>query len=362
MNDLEYYDGGELTARQDSVVANPFGSPSVPAFGGNTAIAKAVSEKFSEMQARMMIAQQFPRDEAKAMDGILNACRREGLAVKGTYCYARGGQNITGPSIRLAEEILRHWKHVSARWSEVERREDSSVIECSAWDMESNILETRTVVVPHYRTTKKGKTRLTDERDINELLANQASRRLRMCILALIPGDVVEAAVEQCRKTVVVKCNVTPERVQDMLAKFAQIGVTQTQIEKRIQRKVAAIAPAQFVSLGEIYNSINDGMSLASDWFEEDKQEPVVESPHQSQTEALKGALKRTRSLKKAPDAEPALIPASRFESYKAAIENAATRDDLERLGEEISNSELAETETTDLFKLIDATSEKKGL
>jgi len=361
MNDLTYYQEDALDVRQNSGnVANPFGAPSVPAFGGNVAIAQAVSEKFSEMQARMMIAQQFPRDEAKAMDGILNACRREGLAVKGTYCYARGGQNISGPSIRLAEEIMRHWKHIDARWKEVERGDDYSTVECTAWDMSSNIIASRVVRVPHYRDTKSGRKRLTDERDINEMLANQAARRLRMCILSLIPGDVVEAAVDQCHKTVAIKCDISPARIQGMLEQFAKYGVSQAQIEKRIQRKISAIAPAQFVSLMDVFNSLRDGIGVVSDWFEEEQQQEALEAPRQTQAEALKITLKRSRVKKEQP--VEVQQQASPFEMYKTAIENADSRESLEKLGQDVSNSELPQGEATDLFKLIDSVADSKGL
>ena len=41
----------------------------------------------------------------------------------------------------------------------------------------------------------------TDPRDIYEMVANQGARRLRACILGIIPGDVVGASVEECQKT-----------------------------------------------------------------------------------------------------------------------------------------------------------------
>ena len=41
----------------------------------------------------------------------------------------------------------------------------------------------------------------TEDRDIYELEANMSARRIRACILQMIPGDVTDAAVAACRMT-----------------------------------------------------------------------------------------------------------------------------------------------------------------
>jgi hypothetical protein len=100
------------------------------------------------------------------------------------------------------------------------------------------------------------------------MVANQGARRLRACILGIIPGDVIEEAVKQCEATMNMRAQVTPERTASLLEKFAEFKVTKAQIEKRIQRHLDALTPALMVNLGKIYNSLKDGMSGPSDWFE----------------------------------------------------------------------------------------------
>jgi hypothetical protein len=95
------------------------------------------------------------------------------------------------------------------------------------------------------------------------------------------PGDVTDAAVEQCESTLHSKCDTGPEAVKKMLDVFAGYGITKEQIEIRIQRKIDAITPAQFLGLRKIYNSLKDGMSTPADWFavtevKAKKNEPVV--------------------------------------------------------------------------------------
>ena len=78
--------------------------------------------------------------------------------------------------------------------------------------------------------------------------------------------------------------------------------MTKQQIETRIQRKIEAIAPAQFVKLTEIFNSLKDGMSEPSDWFEVATEE-AESAP--SAADALKETLKSSRAPKAAKKAEP---------------------------------------------------------
>jgi len=221
----------------------------------------------AETQAALIIAKRFPRDTLAAIDRISNACARPGLAEASLYEYSRGGTNITGPSIRLAEAIAQNWGNLQFGIRELEQRDGVSTVEAFAWDIETNTRQLKVFQVAHKRHTKKGAYKLEDPRDIYEMVANQGARRMRACILGIIPGDVVEDAVRQCEHTLKTKAEVTPDRLSVLLTKFAEYGVKKAQIELRIQRRVDAITPAQMINLGKIYNSLKDGMSVPSDWF-----------------------------------------------------------------------------------------------
>ena len=262
----------------ENLPANPFnpagGGGIVNAGRGSIQDTQVATKELGEIQARVFLAKQFGRNPAEAYDRIMNACQRIGLASVAIYTYSRGGSNINGPSIRLAEEIIRDWGNIDCGWVELQRTETESTVRAYAWDLETNAYNQVVFVVPLQRT-KKDRNRggyitnkLTDERDIYELLANNAARRMRACILKLIPGDIIEAAVDQCHKTLVTHCEITPDRIKKMIAAFGEYGVSKAQIEARIQRKLESIAPAQFVKLMEIYNSLKDGMSEPADWFD----------------------------------------------------------------------------------------------
>ena len=79
-------------------------------------------------------------------------------------------------------------------------------------------------------------------------------------------------------------------------------GVIQDMIEKKIQRRLDSITPAQVVSLRKIYNSLKDGMSKPSDWFEDIKDKVDFTSKAAATVAKINDAAKVKDIL---PDSEP---------------------------------------------------------
>lgn len=248
---------------------NPFGASTVPARATNNAAADAGQQReIAEVQAAMVIAKRFPRNPIASTDRILQACMRPTLAEGALYSYARGGTDITGPSIRLAEAMAQAWGNIQFGVRELEQRGGESTVEAYAWDLETNTRQSKVFQIQHERHTKNGAKKLTDPRDIYELVANNGARRLRACILGVIPGDVTEAAVKQCEETLHASADTSPDALKKLQAAFAAIGVPQESLEKHIQSRLESIRPAQIIRLRKIYASIKDEMSAPGDWFE----------------------------------------------------------------------------------------------
>lgn len=258
----------------------------------------------AEVQGAIVLAKKFPRSPKEALDRIKIACQRPGLADQSLYSYARGGTDITGPSIRLAEAIAQNWGNLQFGIKELEQRNGESTVEAFCWDMETNVRQVKAFQVKHERHTKKGKYALEDPRDIYEAVANQGARRLRACILGIIPGDITEEAVSECENTLKAKADTSPEALKKLLDAFAAYKVTKEQIEKRIQRHLDAITAAQLIQLRKIYNSLKDGMSSPADWFE--ILAPVAEEKS-SATENLKDKIRKGKPAT-AQEAEPEKI------------------------------------------------------
>jgi hypothetical protein len=226
------------------------------------------SRAVAEVQAQYVIAKKFPRDENASYMRIMKACERPFLAEQAMYVYPRGGVSVTGPSIRLAEAMAQAWGNVDCGVREISQSDGMSVAEAYAIDLETNTRTVKTFHVPHTRDTKQGKKKLTDSRDIYEAVANQGARRLRACILAVIPGDVCDAAVAQCEKTLRSSDVPIEDQIRKLVMAFDEIGVKTDHLEKRLGHKLDATIPQEIVTLRGIYKSIKDGMADRSQFFD----------------------------------------------------------------------------------------------
>lgn len=227
-----------------------------------------ISRVAAEVQAAMVVARRFPRDEIRARDRIKTACSRHGLAEVSQYEFSRGGQKIAGPSIRLLEVVAGAWGNLDFGFTELERKPGSSTVLAYCWDLETNTRSTRIFDVPHKRDTRSGSYALTDDRDIYERVANDAQRRVRSCLETVIPGDVVEEAVEQCARTLLGQSKEPfADRVAKMVEAFKAHGVTVAMIEAKLNHPVGSTTPHELARLGRVFNALRDGIGKVEDHF-----------------------------------------------------------------------------------------------
>lgn len=230
-----------------------------------------------EVQVAMVAAKRFPRDEVAAYNRILQDCQRQSLAEKAMYEFPRGGQVVTGPSIHLAKTLARCWGNIDSGFKVLEQGPKESTVMAYCWDLETNYRETKVFTVQHIRETKKGAYPLTDPRDIYEMIANQAARRERSCILSVIPGDVVDAAIGQCNVTLAGKSDMPlMDKVRALVKNFQeQYGVTAEMLEAYIGCKKEAFSQQSVVRLKNVYNTIRDGSASVEQYFDMRKAAPA---------------------------------------------------------------------------------------
>lgn len=230
-----------------------------------------------EVEMAMAMARRFPRDEQAAAAKILSACTRPTLATSACYAYPRGTETVTGPSIRLAEAIAQAWGNLHFGIVELAQGRGESSILAYAWDLESNTKSEKIFTVPHLRHTKSGSYALKDPRDIYEMVANQGARRLRACILAIVPGDVVEAAVRQCEVTAAGEIGDVKDAIPKLLDAYGKLGVSRSMIERRLHHRLEATTQPEILQLRHIYQTIRDGAAGVEQFFEPDP--PAEEKP-----------------------------------------------------------------------------------
>lgn len=232
------------------------------------AVAIEAERAIAEAQGKLVIAKRFPRDPFRAFNQAMEACRRLTFAEEALYKYSRGDGAVSGASIRLAEELARCWHNIEYGLRELSNKNGVSEMEAYAWDLETNTYSSQKFTVRHWRDTKRGGYELTDQRDIYEITANLGARRMRARILAVLPGDLVDAAVAECYKTLAGR-NDEPMtvRLQRVVAKFSKLGVSVAMLESYLKHQLDKTLPDELVDLQAVYNAIKDDNGKIGDYF-----------------------------------------------------------------------------------------------
>lgn len=255
------------------------------------------SRAIAQVQGALIVAQQRPRSEVDAMARIRDACGIQELADRAFYRFPRDGQTVTGPSIHLATELARCWGNVDYGIAELRRdmaRGESEML-AWAWDLETNSRVVNSFIVPHMRDKRGGPVPLRELRDLYENNANQGARRLRECVLRVLPVYVVEEAKRICYETLKEGGGVPiAERRAKTIEAFKRIGVTRRQLEKRMASRIDDLDENDLAQLRVIYTSITRGELDKAEEFPPDQGEEI--------SAAVKG--KATAKAEK-PAAEP---------------------------------------------------------
>lgn len=287
-------------------------------------IETATTRAAQEVQAAMVIAKKFPRNAEQSLQRIKASCERVKLAEKAVYSFPRGVSRVTGPSIRLAEVVAQNWGNLDCGIIELERLPGKSIAMAYAWDLETNTRDTKIFEVPHTRDTRQGPVKLEDSRDIYELVANMGARRKRACILAVIPGDIIEEAEEVCRKTL---SSGHKEPLIDRLRKMADVfkqnwNVSVKQIEARLGHNLEATTEDELVDLRSVFNSLKDGMAKPAQYFGDAASEDI------SEPKATKPAKKSAAAKKAAPKDEKPKNPEPEQPELSDQAEESSSDDD----------------------------------
>mgnify|MGYP003639684519 FL=1 len=303
------------------------------------------------IEASLTVASARPRNEQRAIAQVATSCQRVRLAESATYTYAKGGTDITGPSISLVVQVALAWGNLDWGYRELSRGRGESTVEAYAWDQQTNARYSRQFIVPH-RIRVGGRQRQLREDELSDWIANQAQRRVRTCLENVIPRDVIDEAVDECARTLKANIDLDSTKILAMVEKFAELGVTQEQIAAKLQRSVDAIQPAQYLAMRRIYVAIQDGLQTVSQAFPQvEETKPAEPSKGQQLMEAAKKPPAKKRVRKKPPakkvdvdvpehvatPLESLRTMAETLDGYATAIRSSTTVEELNTLADQIA-------------------------
>lgn len=289
----------------------------------------------------------FPRDLTAAYAELMEACKLPALANVAFYTVPQGGQKITGPSIRLAEEIARVYGNFEYGHRELSRVEASptsfgrSEIEVYGWDKQTNNRSIRQLTVLHVLDTRDGPKKLRDQKDIDNKIANVASKQLRGRILAMMPKWVVESAIEECRKTLSGN-NDEPisVRVRKMTQAFAKFGVTSEHLEKYLGHALDQTMADEIIDLTGVFNAIKDGASPSDFFGAEQEKETGENAAKESLASTAKQQASSTRKSKPPATKEQPAAESKKEAQLKKEDEPSDTAPEAEKVEQESKQDE----------------------
>lgn len=224
----------------------------------------------AEVRAAITVALSFPRNEDRAFEKLMRACRRPAFAEDASYSFPRSGSDITGPSIYLAREAARVWGNIRHGLNVVADDEEARTIEAWAWDLETN---TKVFAQDTFRKLvyrKKGGWIKPDERDLRELTNRRGAVLKRNCILEILPADLIDDARNMAVETLRNGAAADPEAARKrIIAAFSAMNITPEMLEQRLGHPLAQCSPAEIAELRQIYKSIADGNSTWSEYVKE---------------------------------------------------------------------------------------------
>lgn len=283
----------------------------------------AAEKEAKQMEIAMITAKRFPRDYTEVEMKVEKACSRERLAAAAEYSFPRAGETVTGASVRLMEVIAQCYGNVEFAVSEIQRYADYSEGEAFAWDFENNIRVSRRFTVPHYRDTKQGRKRVTEDRDIREVVFNYGSRNMRACIERVIPRDLVDLALEKCRETLNCDGKGLADRIKKCKKAFEAYEIDALLLERIIGEKCDRWNAGHLRLATQYFNALKDGETTKQALVD-----GVVKTIGKAQIDELSGMIGTNQARIDALKAlgyelgEIKKIPAVDYDKIKTTISN----------------------------------------
>lgn len=285
-------------------------APATPTrVGQGTAIEQ--SRAVAQVEAAVLVAQRYPRNQQAAIAAMRESCRFPQLAERAFYSYRRGGSNVTGSSVYLARELARIWGNIDYGVQELRRDDEhgQSEMQAVAWDVQTNTRVSQIFIVPHSRDKDGGTVPLTQNRDLYENNANAGARRVRAAIYAVLPPWFVAEAEELCRQTIENGGDVPlAQRIADVVRDFAQyFGVDEGRLEAQVGRPTTKWTAPDVANLRIIGRSIRNGEITADEAFPQARvtAAEVIGEPRAEPTSVPPAAPVRPVDDPPAPDPAP---------------------------------------------------------
>ncbi len=265
------------------------------------AIAVAAAAK-AEVESAYVMALKQPRHEDEARAKIVRTCLNPTFAGKAKFRKPVGkvkdertgqwNQNYAvGPSIRFAEEALRHWGNVLVQQTALYDDDHKRIVKVAVKDLQSNLTYSQEITLDKQVERRDGRGRQvlgerknTDgyvvyivkatEDELAVKQAAQVSKAIRNSGLRLVPDYIVEEAMEQINATITSKVKQDPDAERRKLVDaFFALGIKASDLEAYLGHPLAQSSTDELIELTEMCNSIRDGHASWGEFMQAAKED-----------------------------------------------------------------------------------------
>lgn len=295
-------------------VSQGFGSTEMTVAAETAATALAAQAR-AAVEARCILALRRPRNWDQVRQLLLRECARPGFAAVARYAKPVGGQRIVGPSIRFAEAAMRCMGNLVAETQVVLDDPTKRCVRISLTDLENNLTLPKDIVLEKtverrqpkpgqeiigQRTNSQGQPVFIVRATEDDLLNKEAalsSKALRGLVLRLLPGDLLDEAMEAVTKTLRSNDAADPNAARKRLADaFAKLGIQPVDLAAYLGHGLEAMSPAELEEMRAIYAAIAEGETNWREVMSQRAGESAEGEPSQSKSDGLKQRLRKPRA------------------------------------------------------------------
>lgn len=328
-------------------------APAVAMSSAETAAIAMAAKQKAIVESKYKMALARPRDLDMVRQKMLKDASRPSFANVAIY-HKPVGNGIEGPSIRFVESAIRNMTNIDVTATTISEDDERRVISVCAEDLESNTSYSHEVTVTktverrklpqgekpiRVRANSNGQPiyilHATDDEILNKQNA-LISKAVRTLGLRLIPGDLVDEALWEIKKTMAQQDRQDPDAAKHrIIDAFAQLGVSVEALKEFVGHELSALTPNEIQLLRTTYTSIKDG---ETSWkaIMDDKAEKEANAKEKAKQNAPTSAKKtepkksetvtekaQTRNDKKssAPKAQPTVTDAEVVEDSETETE-----------------------------------------
>ena len=261
----------------------------------------------SEVDMQIATAKAYPRDVKKSLERIKEMAKADEETANGCFYHlSRGGDEINGVSVRMAEIIASCWGNLRVQSRIIGNDGRTITAQGVCHDLESNLAVS--VEVKRKITGKNGQ---TFSEDMQVVTGNAACAiAFRNAVLKVVPKAITQGVINEVQEEAKKNIDLAKNR-QQCVGYFVSLGVAETQLFEFLGiNKMEEITVDMIMNLRGIATAIKEGTTTVQETFVKPADEKAAAAKAKEKAEDAKkraeAAINRSTNKVLTPEAQTA--------------------------------------------------------